>query len=814
MSHESEGFVPMPSVDEFEERRLFAELEASMFGTTEPVELGRYAVGRRLGAGAMGVVYEAQDPRLRRKVALKVLHPDLRSTQASRGHQRLRREAQSIGRVSHPNVIEVYDVGEADGRVYIAMELVDGSSLDAWLKQEPRDWREILAVFIAAGRGLAAAHKSGVIHRDFKPSNVSIDASGRVRVLDFGLAKAGGVGPSTVEGAWPSSSDDLATGAEALVGTPRYMAPEQLQGRSAGEQSDQYAFCVALYEAVFGRVPFDDGNMLASKLAEDRVPPPGDTAVPRWVTRALQRGLHADPDRRWPSMEALLTRLGPRRSRDTMAGLVDALQQSAGRWRWPWAIAVAGLVSAVGAGVLHASASADTSAAAPGLQDGPETSPPHVAMEPMSQEASSVRRRLEQLEALDDDRRYEEAAKLSPQTLEDAEALGVPRLIAQAAVLHGRVLMNTNPHESAAVLKRAYEAAVEADDPELEQRAAFYLARLYAQKLVDPEAAALWLRHAEAAVDRLGDVPELRFAVLGLRMIVLRLEGDRVATIAASRRIVALADSQWGSKDRRAIQARHALAIALMDVQETAEARAEIVLALEAARGLDPDLEARCLSLLSSIEVLQNSDQNDPELANLAVAYAREAVEIQTRLHGAAHASAIGARRTLGNALAEAGQLKEAKAEHIAVLEGFTTLLGPESAEVGRSAAAVGTVLLDLGELAEAEAHLQRSVVSLEAAYGKDHHALATPLGYLGLAQRRLHAFERARRTYERYIVVAQESPRQRSVASEGRARVEVESGNHRAAAPLLEAAAQAWIELSGDPNDPYAKELRQLIRE
>ena len=197
MSDKSEGFVPMPSVDEFEERRLFAELEASMFGTAKPVELGRYAVGRRLGAGAMGVVYEAEDPHLRRKVALKVLHPDLRSTQASRGHQRLRREARSIGRVNHPNVVEVYDVGEADGRVYIAMELVDGSSLDTWLMQEPRDWSEVLAVFIGAGRGLVAAHQSGVIHRDFKPSNVSIDASGRVRVLDFGLAKAEGVAPPT-----------------------------------------------------------------------------------------------------------------------------------------------------------------------------------------------------------------------------------------------------------------------------------------------------------------------------------------------------------------------------------------------------------------------------------------------------------------------------------------------------------------------------------------------------------------------------------------------------------------------------------------
>lgn len=780
----------------------------------EPRFMGRYRVDGQLGEGAMGVVHDAYDPRLARHVALKVLRPRP-ETNPQGDDRRLIAEARALAQLSHPHVVPIFDAGEVDGQVYIAMERIVGPTLRTWSRTR-RPWRDALRLLLEAGAGLHAAHEAGLIHRDFKPDNVMVDEAGRARVLDFGLVRSevGGQGialdsegralqlpegverdPSTLAGRW--------------VGTPRYMGPEHFgpPGRDADDprpsdaRSDQFSFCVTAFEVLYGSAPFAGSSLLSlvtAMQAERVVAPPAGSRVPRRVRRVLVRGLRADPDLRW----------------DTMAELIGALQQAGGRRRWPWVIGAAGLICAAGAGVLHASTLAETSAAAPGLEDGSGTSPPTVAAEAQSPEALSVRRRLEQLETLDNERRYEEAAKLSPQTLKDAESLAVPRLIAQAAVLHGRVLLNTDPHKAAAVLQQAYAAAVEADDAELEQRAAFYLARLYAQKIVDPQAAALWLRHAESAVDRLGDVPELRFAVLGLRMIVLRLEGDREAAIAVSRELVVLADSQWGSKDRRAIQARHALGIALMDVQQTTGARAETLRALESARGLDPDLEARCLSLLSSIEVLQNSKHNDPEVANLAVAYAREALDIQTRQHGAAHASTIGARRTVGNALAEAGDLEQAKAEHIAVLEGFTALLGPESAEVGRSAAAVGTVLLDLGELEAAETHLQRSVVSLEAAYGRDHHALATPLGYLGIAQRRRHAFERAHRTYERYIVVAQGSPRQQAVASEGRARVEVESGNHGAAAVLLEAAAQAWVDFSGNPNDPNAQEIRQMIRE
>lgn len=333
MTEPPQSFASMPSVDDLEQERLLAELQASMFGTQDPVKLGRYSIGRRLGSGAMGVVYEAEDPRLRRRVALKVLHPDLRAAHAARGHQRLRREAQSLSQVSHPNVIDVYDVGESKGRVYLAMELVDGVSLDTWLSQARRSPAEILAVFAQAGQGLVAAHDAGVIHRDFKPSNASIDRDGRVRVLDFGLAKLEAGGPSTAESGADRRPTGLVTRDDALVGTPRYMAPELLLGRGATERSDQYAFCVALFEALFGRVPFDEGDMLASKRAVDPVAVPSRDGVSRGLQRALRQGLSPDPARRFGSMQALLGQLDP---------------GPAGGWRWAAAmVLVAGAATAV-----------------------------------------------------------------------------------------------------------------------------------------------------------------------------------------------------------------------------------------------------------------------------------------------------------------------------------------------------------------------------------------------------------------------------------------------------------------------------------
>ena len=284
-------------------------------------KLGRYVVIDRVGAGGMGVVYAAYDPELDRKVALKVLRRGALGTGMSSGprnkqRDRLMREAQAMAKLSHPNVITVHDVGTFEGQVFLAMEFIDGQTLGEWFKQANRTWKEVLAIFIAAGQGLAAAHAVGLVHRDFKPDNVLIGNDGRVLVTDFGLARpaAGKTGSFSAVGEIPSQQVLTAslTQTGALVGTPAYMAPEQLSGTRTSPLTDQFSFCVALYEGLFGERPFRGRSFaeLASNVVSGSfAPPPRDVSVPRWVRRVLFRGLATDPEQRFPEMDQLISAL-------------------------------------------------------------------------------------------------------------------------------------------------------------------------------------------------------------------------------------------------------------------------------------------------------------------------------------------------------------------------------------------------------------------------------------------------------------------------------------------------------------------------
>lgn len=242
---------------------------------------GEYLVLARLGAGAMGTVYSAYDPKLDRRVALKVLHPEVA---AADGSGRLLREAKALARLSHPNVVQAYDAGTCHGRPFLAMELVEGQTLAQWIR-EPHSTAEILEQFIAAGRGLAAAHGAGLVHRDFKPSNVLLGNDGRPRVTDFGLARAF-ESPATTTGVL--RNDPLVSG---LSGTPAYMAPELFLGEPPSPAADQYSFCVALAEALTGGLP--------SGRAKGR-------ALPGWLDKAISRGLRKAPEDRHESVAALV----------------------------------------------------------------------------------------------------------------------------------------------------------------------------------------------------------------------------------------------------------------------------------------------------------------------------------------------------------------------------------------------------------------------------------------------------------------------------------------------------------------------------
>jgi len=304
------GTTGHPSEDDVP---LLMNPPAMMRGTT----IGRYLVLDVLGAGAMGVVYAAFDPELDRKVALKLL----RARAVGKGSsERLVREARATARLAHPNVVVVHDVGEHGGAVFMAMEFVEGGTLGEWLAAEDRDHDDILETFHDAGLGLQAAHDAGLVHRDFKPANVLMGHDGRARVTDFGLARGDGSKDTaddlaaTHPGAEAKLLDATFTRTGALVGTPAYMSPEQFAGQVADARSDQFSFCVALFEALCGSRPFAGKTVteLAANVSAGRIAEPKLLdALPRRVRTALRRGLKADPADRFASMGVLLRSLQP-----------------------------------------------------------------------------------------------------------------------------------------------------------------------------------------------------------------------------------------------------------------------------------------------------------------------------------------------------------------------------------------------------------------------------------------------------------------------------------------------------------------------
>jgi hypothetical protein len=276
------------------------------------LKLGRFTIVERIGSGAMGIVFRADDPGLGRQVALKLLHhPDPALT------ERLMREARSMAQVSHPNVVTIYDVGVADDSTYIAMELVSGMSLRQW-QQIQRPFAEVVEAYIAAGRGLAAAHAAGIIHRDFKPDNVLVGGDGRMRVTDFGLASARPTSDLAAESMSVSLDELSLTHSGMVLGTPAYMAPEQFAGGNVDPRTDQFNFCVALYEALYGQRPFKGktfeelGDNVCSGVM--RPVPPG-RAVSGGLRAIVLRGLSVRPGDRYPSMDHLLVELGRDRAR-------------------------------------------------------------------------------------------------------------------------------------------------------------------------------------------------------------------------------------------------------------------------------------------------------------------------------------------------------------------------------------------------------------------------------------------------------------------------------------------------------------------
>ncbi len=343
---------------------LRESLRRNLFGeVSESTKIGRYVIRRHIGSGGMGAVYLAYDSKLRRSVALKLLHRGTGSPGSlERRRRRLLREAHGLARLSHPNVVQVHDVDTHGEHLFLVMDYVEGCTLKEWL-EVPRSWREILEVFRQAGEGLAAAHSAGLIHRDIKPSNVLISSQGQAKVIDFGLVRVDDLSSSSegphevteegelgefsnsfpsfqssrssrssrsfrspavscaaensglVQGSESGDEDDL-TIPGAVLGTLAYIPPEIFSGASADARSDVYSFCVSLYEALYGSRPFagETRDLVICQIIEGRrQPPPSGRAIPRWLTETCLRGLAVDPAKRPASMVELLAELSPRR---------------------------------------------------------------------------------------------------------------------------------------------------------------------------------------------------------------------------------------------------------------------------------------------------------------------------------------------------------------------------------------------------------------------------------------------------------------------------------------------------------------------
>jgi len=332
------------------------------------MKLGRYEILDVIGRGGMSVVYSAHDPGLVREVAIKLVRSDVSAQRgADASKARLLREARAMARLSHPNVVAIYDVGEWNDEVFIAMELVAGKTLREWLRETKPSWRAALEAFLASGEGLAAAHETGLVHRDFKPENVLVGDDARVRVTDFGLARSARGhedsapgGPTTPSGV----RDALATLTEtgAFHGTPAYMSPEQFLGKPTDARTDEFSFCVALYEALYGQRPFEGkfSEALVRHVLQGTVrPAPLSSPVPKAMRDVLLRGLRVAPDERFPSMAALLVALreAAGAAREAPAPIAEGVPapspvilRSSARRR----VAVGALVLVLGAGMVVA----------------------------------------------------------------------------------------------------------------------------------------------------------------------------------------------------------------------------------------------------------------------------------------------------------------------------------------------------------------------------------------------------------------------------------------------------------------------------
>ncbi len=714
-----------------------------------------YRVLRALGEGGMGVVYLARDLRLGRDVALK-----LGRALSSAALARLEREAAALARLNHPNVVVVYAVGAVHGRVYLAMEHVAGGTLRAWMSA-PRAWRAVVAMFAAAGDGLAAAHEAGLIHRDFKPDNVLVGEDGRPRVADFGLARAQVDAPvdDDAEDTGPRLASMTQTGA--IMGTPAYMPPEQLEGGDVDARADQFAFCAALWEALHGRRPFDGATPADVRLAIESAPPRGGGArvrgVPRHVLEAVRRGLAPDRAARWPSMSALCVALrrdpGARRKRIAVGGALVAIGAAVAvplamrTQDDPCAGGAAALASSWGAlqaTAVRANLATTTDGAAWAVRAGDNT----VA----ALDAWTARWAIAHRDACARGASWTPAIReRSTVCLARARgaldaAVGVLRAPGSVAAHAREVVDALPPPESCADPRYVVSLVAPPTDP------AVALEVVVQDRALDRAAA---LRR----VGRLGEADgtlaavEVRARALGYGPLAIRARLERGRWLFSStedaRALDELREAYFAARAEAdgpsAAGAAADTALALLNLTRDEQAQDWARLALREAEAIG-DRELRRHALTSLSEVAR--DRGD---SATAIAYAEQVVGLVGDAGDDSRATALAVR---GAALASAGRNQEAERDLREAIAIVVRRRGEADPQLIALAGQLSGVVGDIGRHADAIAIAERALAQSEAVYGVGAPSTLGAIGALLVAHTEGGDLEEALRLIDRSLAI------------------------------------------------------------
>jgi tetratricopeptide (TPR) repeat protein/predicted Ser/Thr protein kinase len=709
----------------------------------------RYRIVGVLGQGGCGIVYRGRDEDLGRPVAIKVVEPSAGRRDASgQLAARMRRESKALAALSHPNVVAVYDVIEAHGSVGIVMELVDGVNLDHWLEVSERPVEEIVEVLHQAGRGLDAAHKEGIVHRDFKPGNVMVGADGRVRVLDFGLARGFGSTHSSrphepgneMLVSRITDLDVVITHGGIVMGTPAYMAPEQMEGKPVDARSDQFSFCVTLFEALTGERPFERPSAIEQRRAMDDGPPPLPR-VSRQLREAVERGLAVRPDDRHRSMQPLL------------GALARESEPPPRRW-WLAGVVVAGVAVAVGSSVRG---------------EGANTC---EAAEPQTESWSVARRSAVRAAFLAVDVPFAQATWETTEADIDAY---VERWSAQRGEVCGDVPVDESRVSCLGRVEARFDALLDifvAADVGVVENAKSALQRLpepekcqrqRADAFGDPSLEALHAR--AAALAAAGRFEES--LVLAEDLLEQAVAAENPSYEATALLLTGSNEDELGRYEAAVDRLEDAYFVALRIGAYELAARAALRAAAAAGTGSRRVELGRTWLRHARTQIARLDDQDrmladaldiEGGIALLAGAFddgldaLEKAYALQLQIAGEDDIGTVTVMNNLGLVNQRLGRFEEALQLHQHSKEFFEQLYGPEHPGTTSAEHAIAGCLVALGRTEDAVALYRRLIAKWEASLGHDHPRVAMTYYNIGFAHQQAQEYEQALLAYEQAV--------------------------------------------------------------